>query len=276
VKTLEDSWNEEYGPYIAQIDEPRNSEGFDELNCGLRPVDVDNEPPRPPPAAGAAAAAAAPQERTFNGCSVCYGELNLDNWWICMPCKHCFCQTCVETEIHPTRLENESYLDHFMRCKVCPVCRGEIDDAYKIYPNYVVLTESDQFVPVVRNDDEDNAEAVVVAVEEEEEAETEAAAARRLENQRMLASLMHTERHRGPPQASHNWDTLQDEIGLEDFDLSQPHTQPQPPAGLRPLATLGEERSRGRGRGRGRGGRGGRRGKSSIPGQMSDQDVSFS
>ena len=272
MNTLEDSWNEEYGHYIAQLDEPRTSVGFDELNRGLRPVDVDNGSRSPQAggggggggAAAAAAAAAAPRERTFNACSICYGELHLDNWWICMPCKHCFCQTCVETEIYPTKLATESYLDHFLRCKPCPCCRGSIDEAFKIFPNYVVLTESDQFVPVV-HDGDDNANAVVVAEEEEEEeeADPEAAAARRLENQRIMASLMHTDRHRGPPQANHNWDTLQDEIGLEDFDLSQPHTQP--PAGLQPLATVGEERSRGRGRG-GRGGRGGRRGKSSIPG----------
>ena len=63
-------------------------------------------------------------------------------------------------------------------------------------------------------------------------------------------------RHRGPPCPNHHWDTLQDEVELEDFDLSQPHSQPMR---QRPLAALGMEAQRGGGgRGRGRGGRGGR------------------
>jgi hypothetical protein len=62
---------------------------------------------------------------------------------------------------------------------------------------------------------------------------------------------------------------LEDEVDLEDFDLSQPHSQT--PTQQRPLAALGID-STGGGRGRGgrgrrggRGGRGGRRGRGSQP-----------
>ena len=48
-------------------------------------------------------------------------------------------------------------------------------------------------------------------------------------------------RHRGPPRPNQHWDALEDEVELEDFDLSQPHSQPRR---QRPLATLGTEAPR--------------------------------
>jgi len=194
VHTLEDSWNEEYGQYILQIDEPRSAEGFDEINQGLEDVDLDDDEPPP---ARRVAAAPAPAVRTFNACAVCYQELHHDNWWIANPCYHCFCMVCFKT-ITPARGPDESYLDYYMRCLPCPTCRSTITEAHKIFPNYLTLTEGDQFIPVV-NDDEDNANAAARALaaagaEVESEMEAEAAEARRLENQRMIRDLMHTDR----------------------------------------------------------------------------------
>ena len=79
-----------------------------------------------------------------------------------------------------------------------------------------------------------------------------------------------TFRHRGQARPNQHWDALEDEVELEQFDLSQPHSQP--PRRQRPLAALGTQAQqaggvrggrgvRGRG-GRGRGGRGGRGGGS--------------
>ena len=205
VKTLEDSWNEEYGQYIMQIDHPRTAEGLNEINRGLPDIDIPEDQPPPPPPALAAAAAAAPASRTFNACAVCYGELNHDNWYILKPCWHCFCEGCVKNEIHPERGPTESYVDHFLRLRPCPTCRGEIDEAFKIFPNYLTLTDGDLVIPVVNPDDvaaaaaataaDAAAAAVAVAGEEvEAEIEAEAAAARVLENQRIVSDLMYTDR----------------------------------------------------------------------------------
>jgi hypothetical protein len=251
VANLEDSWNEEYGNYISQIDDARNASGFDELNQDLPDVEVDgddqpaSQPAAMPPVVG-------PGPRTFNACAVCYGEMNHDNWFFARPCKHCFCETCLSTEIFPPKLPDETFADHFLRCKPCPTCRSHIIEIEKLYPNYLTLTEGDIFIPVVHDDDNDAgagmAAAVVGVGDNEEEEEDEAAAARRLENQRLVANLMYSNRHRGSPRPTQNWDTLQDEVDLEDFDLNQPHSQSQ---SQRPLSTLGERGRRGRGRGRG-------------------------
>ena len=73
-------------------------------------------------------------------------------------------------------------------------------------------------------------------------------------------TIIQSFRHRGAPCPNHHWDTLEDEVELEEFDLSQPHSQT--PIRQRPLAALGLEAHQGRqaspGGGRGRGGRGGR------------------
>ena len=75
VHTLEDAWNEEYGPYIMQIDEPRAAEGYDALNeeAGLEPVEIPDDLPAP----GVLPLPPPPQqqqpgERRFRACAVCY------------------------------------------------------------------------------------------------------------------------------------------------------------------------------------------------------------
>jgi len=200
VTTLEDSWNEEYGQYIMEIDHPRTVEGLNLLNRGLDEIDIPEEQPPPPPPALAAAAAAAPPSRTFNACSVCYGEMNHDNWFILRPCWHCFCERCVKQEIRPERRPGEPLIDYLMRLRNCPTCRGDIVEAFKIFPNYVTVTEGDLVLPVVHADLEDAAEAAHAAaiaaagVEVESEIAAEAAAARVLENQRIVAELMYSDR----------------------------------------------------------------------------------
>ena len=206
VTTLEDTWNEEYGQYIMQIDNPRTVEVLDEINRGLLDIEIpDIQPPALPPALAAAAALAAPPSRTFNACAVCYGELNHENWWIIDPCWHCFCKTCITREIHPERGPTESYIDHFMRLRPCPTCRGGIDRVFKIFPNYLTLTEADLVIPVVDADapaaDAPAADAAAIAaagveVEAEIAAEiaAEAAAARVLANQRIVSDLMYSDR----------------------------------------------------------------------------------
>ena len=206
VTTLEDSWNEEYGQYIMQIDNPRTVQDLDDINRGLLDIEIPEEQPPPlPPALAAAAAVAAPAARTFNACAVCYGELNHDNWYIMKPCWHCFCERCVKDEIHPDQGPNESFVDHFMRLRPCPTCRGDIEDAFKIFPNYVTITDADLVIPVVHADAEGAAvaadapaadAAAVDAAGEEVEAEiaAEAAAERVLENQRIVSDLMYSER----------------------------------------------------------------------------------
>ena len=260
VQMLDNEWNEMYGAYILQIDEPRTASGFDEMNRQLPDVDVDQEEPRPQQPPGDAAGAAAPSR--IIACTVCYQEMNHDNWFIVRPCRHCFCESCVNI-LFPPKLDAETYAEHFMRCQPCPTCRGNLIEVEKIFPNYIVLTEGDLFVPAV-NDDDDNAAAAVAAaaaVELEEELEDNGAAARRLENQRMIADLMHSNNHRTQARPHHRWDMLDDEVELEDFDLSQPHSQSQD--SQRPLAAIGEAPpARGRGSRGSRGSRGrcGRRG----------------
>ena len=77
---------------------------------------------------------------------------------------------------------------------------------------------------------------------------------------KVVETIIQSFRHRGAPRPNHHWDTLEDEVELEEFDLSQPHSQT--PIRQRPLAALGLEAHQGRqaspGGGRGRGGRGGR------------------
>jgi len=205
VTNLEDSWNEEYGQYIMEIDHPRTVEGLDELNRGLDDIEIPEDQPPPPPPALAAAAMAAPRTRTFNACAVCYGEMNHDNWFILRPCWHCFCERCVKEEIHPKRREGESLIDYLMRLRTCPTCRSDIEEAHKIFPNYVTVTEGDLVIPVVSDDDAaeaahaaaEAAHAAAVAaagVEVEAELAAEAAAARVLENQRIVSDLMYSDR----------------------------------------------------------------------------------
>ena len=210
VTTLEDTWNEEYGQYIMQIDNPRTVEVLDEINRGLLDIEIpDIQPPALPPALAAAAALAAPPSRTFNACAVCYGKLNHENWWIIDPCWHCFCKTCITREIHPERGPTESYIDHFMRLRPCPTCRGGIDRVFKIFPNYLTLSEADLIIPVVDADaaavaadvpaaDADAAAADAAAVaaaglEVEAEIAAEAAAARVLANQQIVSDLMYSD-----------------------------------------------------------------------------------
>jgi hypothetical protein len=266
---LDNEWNEMYGSYILQIDEPRTSSGFDELNRNLADVEVDQEEPRPPVPPGDAPGAAAGSR--IIACPVCYQEMNHDNWFIVRPCRHCFCQSCINI-LFPPKLDTETYADHFMRCQPCPTCRGNLIEVEKIFPNYILLTEGDLFVPAVHDDDDNAAAAAAAAAaaELEEELEDNGAAGRRLENQRLLADLMHANNPPTPPRPNHRWDMLEDEVELEDFDLSQPHTQSQD--SQRPLAAIGEvQPPRGRGsrgsRGpRGsRGSRGGRMGRRGPP-----------
>ena len=203
-----------------QIDNPRTVQVLDDINRGLLDIEIPNlEPPAQPPALAAAAALAAPAARTFNACAVCYGELHHENWWILEPCYHCFCKDCITKEIFPERMENESYIDHFMRLRPCPNCRGEIDKGFKIFPNYLTLTEADLVIPVVDAPAADApaadapaadapaadapaaaaaaaaAAAIAAAgVEVEAEIAAEAAAARVLENQRIVRDLMYSDR----------------------------------------------------------------------------------
>jgi hypothetical protein len=202
VKTLEDSWNEEYGSYIMAIDNPRTVEELEDLNRGLEDIEIPDLQPPPPPPALAAAAAAAPPSRTFNACAVCYGELHHHNWYLLQPCLHCFCEHCLKVEIQPAREPNESVAAHLLRLRPCPTCRSVIENYLKIFPNYVTLTESDLVIPVVHDE---CAAAVVVAdaaadamavagAEVEAEMEAERAAERVLENQRIVSDLMYSDR----------------------------------------------------------------------------------
>ena len=213
VNTLEDTWNEEYGQYIMQIDNPRTVEVLDEINRGLLDIEIPNlHPPPQPPALAAVAALAPPAARTFNACAVCYGELHHENWWILDPCWHCFCKDCVTKEIYPDRGPNESYVDHYMRLRPCPNCRGEINRGFKIFPNYLTLSEADLIIPVVDADaaavaadapaadaaaaDAAAADAAAVAaagLEVEAEIAAEAAAARVLANQQIVSDLMYSD-----------------------------------------------------------------------------------
>lgn len=254
VRTLDDEWNEMYGQYIAQIDDPRSAAGFDDLNAELPDVAVDLEEPRPgPPPPPPPNGNGNEVGRAFNGCSVCYGELNQDNWWIVRPCRHCFCEACVKV-IFPPKRSDETFAEHVMRCQNCPTCRGHLYEVEKIFPNFVILTEGDHVLPVVHEDENQAAAAAaaVAAASLEEELEDDGAAVRRAENQRLVADLMHTNRHEGASAPSHNWDALQDEIGIEDFDDSQVSQG----ASQRPLPVIGSQRGRGRGRRGTRGGRG--------------------
>ena len=201
VMTLEDSWNEEYGQYIMEIDHPRTVEGLNLINRGLDEIDIPDDQPPPPPPALAAAAMAAPPSRTFNACAVCYGEMNHDNWFILRPCWHCFCEGCVKNEIQPARREGESLIDHLMRLRNCPTCRGDIMEAFKIFPNYLTISEEDLVLPVVNVDAHAHADAdadahlvAAAGLEVEAEIAAEAAAARVLENQRVVRDLMYSDR----------------------------------------------------------------------------------
>jgi hypothetical protein len=263
VHTLEDDWNEAYGQYILQIDEPRSAAGYDELNRNLPDVDVDVEEPRPPrPPGGPQGGEIA---KKIYACAVCYSEVNIDNWWVIRPCKHCFCEACVRT-VYPIKEPTESYGTWLLRCQACPTCRGDIIEVEKIFLNFVILDAVDLVLPVVHVDDNDVAEgaASAAAAALEEELEDDGAASRRLENQRIVSDLMHSERHRGTAMPNHQWDTLDDEIGLEDFDLSQPNTSSQ-----RSLPAIGHARTKPAPK-RGKGSRG-RRGGSQPPRDRASQ-----
>ena len=185
-----------------QIDHPRTVVDLDNFNRGLADIDIPEDQPPPAPQALAVVAAMAPASRTFNACAVCYGEMNHDNWYILRPCWHCFCENCVKNEIQPIRREGESLIDHLMRLRNCPTCRGDIMEGFKIFPNYVTLSEADLVMPLVHGDvvaapDVAPADAAAVAlagIEVEAEIEAEAAAARVLENQRIVSDLMYSER----------------------------------------------------------------------------------
>ena len=75
-------------------------------------------------------------------------------------------------------------------------------EGFKIFPNYVTLSEADLVMPLVHGDvvaapDVAPADAAAVAlagIEVEAEIEAEAAAARVLENQRIVSDLMYSDR----------------------------------------------------------------------------------
>lgn len=258
VQTLDDDWNELYGSYVLQIDDPRSASGYDELNRQLPDIEVDREDVRPPRPPVFPQPVGSPEK--FNACAVCYSEVNLENWWLLRPCKHGFCEACAKT-VYPPKEPGENHASHLLRCQACPTCRGDIVEIERIFLNFVILDRQDVVLPVVYEDDNDAAlgAAAAAAASLEEELEDDGAAARRAENQRIVADLMHSERHRGLPVPNHNWDTLEDEIGLEDFDLSQPNTgsQRSNTGSQRSLPAIGHSRpkptaKRGRpGRGRG-------------------------
>ena len=97
-----------------------------------------------------------------------------------------------------------------MRLRPCPNCRGEINRGFKIFPNYLTLSEADLIIPVVDADaaavaadvpaaaaaDAAAADAAAVAaagLEVEAEIAAEAAAARVLANQQIVSDLMYSD-----------------------------------------------------------------------------------
>jgi len=240
VHTLDDDWNEAYGAYIQQIEDHRNEAFLDEMNIDLPDIELAaDEPRRAPPAPGAAAI-----PRAFNACGICLQELDEHRWQRVEPCQHSFCTGCVKM-MFPPKLPSETDAAHRKKCKPCFVCRGEVKSVGYYFPNTVIMHEGDNVVNVVPAADPNEAAASAAAATAtalEEELEDDGAAARRAENQRWVSQIKFTNNHRGGPQPNEQWDQLRDEFDLDDFDLSQPHSQPsEGPAGgqMRPLSMVG-------------------------------------
>ena len=216
--TLQDDWNEAYGAYIQQIEDPRNIDILDAMNEELPEIELPAQPrpvtPGPPNG---------PAPRSFNVCIICNQELDANKWFNVRPCAHSFCRPCC-LQMFPPKKPNESEAKHKERCKPCFYCRGEIKSIDQTYPNVLILTEGEYTLPVVHADANEAAAAAAAgaAAALEEEIEDDGAAERRRENQRMLSQLMHTNNHRGPPQPNSAWDQLRDEFDLEEIsDASQ-------------------------------------------------------
>ena len=284
VEDLTNSWNEEYGQYIVHIDEPDNVAGLDSLNLGLPNIDVvsdDDEPSQP-----IANANNGPFVRNwYPVCAVCYNELDHDNWWISFACFHCFCEGCIK-RLKPERRENESDAEYEQRRAKCHTCRTPSNapsnalanqanqasqagqqggqqagqgqrvrnladlEIAKIFPNYVVYVV-DNPAPATTQAAASQSSQPSQPSQPSQSSQADEANRRRAENRQIVADLVYTNNHRRQAEPNTNWDTLEDEMDLEDFDLSQPHSQFRSQRGQ-------QSRGTGRARPRGRGGRGGR------------------
>jgi hypothetical protein len=267
VDNLSDSWNEEYGQYIVRIDEPANVAVLDDLNRGLSQINVADENADPDSQPAPLQPAARPALRSwYPGCSVCNSELDHDNWWICLPCFHCFCRGCTQ-RLGPVRMANETEEQYRDRSRTCFTCQTPAGSIHKIHPNYVVCTHDDLVATQASGAQGSQHPAPGSAAASPARANLDEGAQQRLEeNRRILADLLYSNDHRQAPRPNSNWDTLQDEMDLEVMD--QTHSQGQPSQarsqGLPDMRSVGSARPRGRGPTRARGARIRGRGAQSV------------